>query len=88
MKVKIYIPKWNDNFQYSYPHSNALWIFFVCLNCVVCDRKQPKWKMLANDKRYYVWDDIEFLTVYCRIYCHKLFFDFIQSDFALYSQVH
>ena len=72
----------NENFEYGYPHSNALLQFDLKL-----ERCKP-YKAARHPTKDDVIDDVKlFPTVYRRIYCRKNF-DVIQSDVALQTQVH
>ena len=75
----IYLPKWN--FEYGYPHSNALLQFHLKL-----ERCKPHNAAHHRTKGGVINDVKLFPTVYRRIYCRK--FDVIQSDVALQKQVH
>ena len=56
----------NENFEYGYPHSNALLQFLLKLK-----RCKPH-KTAHNRTKYDVINDVKlFLTVYCRMYCRK-----------------
>ena len=64
------------------PHSNAILPFHLKLEC--CKLHKAAHHRTKCD----VINDIKlFPTVYRRIYCHK-FFDVIQSDLALQTQMH
>ena len=72
----------NENFEYGYPHSNALLQFELKL-----ERCKPH-KAARHPIKCDVINDVKlFPTVYRRIYCRK-FFDIIQSDVALQKQVY
>ena len=72
----------NENFEYGYPHSNALLQFDLKL-----ERCKPH-RAAHHPTKGDVIDDAKlFPTVYRRIYCCK-FFDVIQSDVTLQTQVH
>ena len=56
----------NENFEYGYPHSNALLQF-----CLKLDPCEPH-KAARHPTKGDVIDDVKlFSTVYCRIYCRK-----------------
>ena len=72
----------NENFEYSYPNSNALLQLRLEL-----ERWKPH-KAAHHQARGDVINDVKLSPkVYRRIYCRK-FFDVIQSDVALQNQVH
>ena len=76
----------NENFEYGYPHSNAL--LQICLKLGRC----KPYKVTRHPMICDIINDVKlFLTVYHRIY-HRIycrqFFDIIQSDVALQKQVH
>ena len=65
-----YIPPYtsttNENFEYGYPHSNALLQFYLNFECY-----KPH-KAACHQTKCDVINDMKpFLTVYRRIYCHK-----------------
>ena len=71
----------NENFEYGYPHSNALLQF--PLKCKCCKPHKAACHLTVCD----VINDVKlFQTILFRIYCHK-FLNF-QSDIALQKQVH
>ena len=58
----------NENFEYGYPHSNALLQFELKL-----ERCKPRKAARHPTKCDVANDDILFPTVYRRIYCRKFF---------------
>ena len=72
----------NENFEYGYPHSNALLQFR--LKYERCKPHNDACHLMKCD----VINDVKlFPAVYRRIYCRK-FFDVNQSEVALQKQVH
>ena len=73
----------NENFEYGYPHSNALLQFRL---------ESERWKQhkaARHPTRCDVINDVKlFPTVYCSISHTVANFDVIQSDVALQNQVH
>ena len=74
----------NENFEYGYPHSNPLLTFFLQKRQLKCTMLRLRTaaassiKPLAsciysrvNQLKATLRNDVEFPTVYCRIYCRK-----------------
>ena len=74
----------NENFEYDYPHSNALLTFFLQKRQLKCTMLRLRTATasciiplasciysLVNQWKATLCNDVEFPTVYRRIYCHK-----------------
>ena len=72
----------NENFEYGYPHSNAVLQFELKF-----ERCKPHSAARHPTKGDVINDVKLFPTVYRRIYCRKFFY-VIQSDVALQTHVH
>ena len=69
----------NENFEYGYPHSNALLQF-----CLKLERCKPQ-KAACHSTICDVINDVkQFPTVYRKIYCRK----YLTSDVVLQNEVH
>ena len=69
--IRPYIRRYtsrNENFEYGYPHSNAL-----LQSCLKMERCKPH-KGVRHPTKCDIINDVKlFPTVYCRIYCRKFF---------------